>query len=185
SAHGQPDPHELGQLRGLPHRGLEGGIDHGQMKVAVAAEPAQRGAHVDREADERRHGIAGEAEEQPAAAGPERQRLARLLRHLPEASLHAEGVERLLDEVELAPRAAPRRAEGARGAGGAGGARPRMSSRRWRRGGRPAGPPPASATAAARTYALLLTTCPGPGVSSTSTSSAPVERIATRGRRCT
>ena len=63
--------------------------------------------------------------------------------------------------------------------------RSRMSSKRSRTIGRTTGSPLASETAAARAYALLFTTWPGPGVSSTSTSSAPVERIATRGRRCT
>src|SRR5262249_56451727 len=70
-AHGQPDPYELRQLRGLPYRRLERRVDHRQVELAVAAEPAQRRADVDREAYAGRHGIPSEAAEQPAAPGPQ------------------------------------------------------------------------------------------------------------------
>ena len=61
----------------------------------------------------------GSPKKRCAPARPERQRLAGLLRHLPEPALHPERIERFLDEVELAHRHAPRREDdvGLRGLG--------------------------------------------------------------------
>src|SRR5206468_6043104 len=68
-----------------------------------------RGPDVEREADERGHRIAGQAEEETSGEPAEEQRLSRLLSHTPEDPLETRGLERVFDEVEVADRDAARR----------------------------------------------------------------------------